>query len=370
MSLTKGNLLMLGAWIAVAVLIGTLLAANIQPLLIAINGKLSLGDDIGYFKISWTRQLWIALLALTMVAAPIFLQRSLTRLESDFDTSKQEAIEAKAALDEFGERMHDAVKSSFETYDRIICDLGTRLRFGQSKCETNHKINEISRRLADVERVSLSSGEIAVYGTGTDRIGSLQTSTREIYVFDPKTADETLVVIVHIFDGVAFWEYGENNLFVELDDETDVNLWRHLKSPEAVDKLGEFDLVAGLGLESNTGDAHPNISRLRAGALCTGLNGMFANRTHTQAVGLDIGMYRGSARESKTDRDPQLRPVILVGINAKKHADYNLFLQELLAKVKIPQLELRRFENLREGRKPAWVYPPDCKPDFEFVGSD
>tara|TARA_R110000850_G_scaffold275548_1_gene415038 strand:- start:1575 stop:1763 length:189 start_codon:yes stop_codon:yes gene_type:complete len=62
--------------------------------------------------------------------------------------------------------------------------------------------------------------------------------------------------------------------------------------------------------------------------------------------------------------------VILVGINAKKHADYNLFLQELLAKVKIPKLELRRFENLREGRKPAWVYPPDCKPDFEFVGSD
>lgn len=358
---------MLGALIAVAVLFGSLLLANIQPLLIALNGKLKVADDLGYFRIGWQRQLWVLACVAMMIAGPLLLQRSLTRIETDYDTTKQRALEAKAAVDGLSERMDAAFKSSLEEYNKIVCDLGVRLYNGQVKCSLQHQINELRRRLQNPEEFILDSGQVAVMGAGTGQIGSLKTATREIYVFDPKTAEETFVVIVHIFDGLAYWEYGETTLFVELDDKSDINLWRQLKTDTALRTFGQFDLIVGLGLESNTGEIDNGYSALRAKTLCTNLSGVFENRLDAEVAGLDIGMYRGDKRETKDQRNPRLRPVILVGVNAKEHADYDAFLQELLSKVRVPELELDQFENLMEGHKPNWYFPPQCRPRYDFV---
>ncbi|MBA4228417.1 MAG: hypothetical protein C0456_17545 [Hyphomonas sp.] len=366
MSMTREELFLLITAIAAFSLLGAIIGANHQAILLAVNGKLKLQDGLGDYNLDRWQQIKILVLVVITIATPIFLYRSLSAVDRQVAATVEVRREAKTKLDDLAARMEVAIRQKLTHYKSKIASLDAGLIRGNLKSD----IRKLSARLADVETRVLSTGEIAVFGSSTDQIGDLKTETREVHVFDQETGVQVLMLVVHIFEGLAYWDFAKPNLFVSQDDKTDFNLWRHLQSDDAMEKFTEFSFVVGIGLESNSGPGDMGYSGPRASTLCTNLHNMFVNKLPVMGLGLDIGRYTGASRETKLNKNPVLRPVILVGVDADKQADFEVFIKELLSNVQVPGLDLANFENLMGDNRPVWYKPPNCSADWKFLDVD
>lgn len=351
---------------AVVALLIAIISANHQTILLAFNGKLKLPEGLGHYNLSGWQQIWIGILVLVTITAPIILQHSLSKVDRQVATTVEVRREAKAKLDDLAARLDVTIDQTLNRYRNKLTSLDAGLRRGQMQSE----IRKLSARLTNPATLTLSSGEIAVFGSSTDQIGGLKTETREAHVFDQETGVQVLMLVVHIFEGLAYWDFAKSNLFVSEDDKTDFNLWRNLQSDDAIQKFSEFSFVIGIGLESNSGPGDMGYSGPRASTLCTNLHNMFVNKLPVMGLGLDIGRYMGASRETKSNKNPVLRPVILVGVDADKQADFEVFMKELLSNVHVPGLDLANFENLMGDNKPVWYKPPNCSADWRFLDAD
>lgn len=356
--------------IALATVLITLISTNFKSILAFANGRTSFKEELGYFSVGfWDRIVVFALVGAT-IAAPILLQNKLSITHANFKVAERQAEQNQEYLDRLELSAQRAVGANIAKAADRLNALWERLRDARSNNTDNRvsdKIETVARDLDAVARTAIGSKYKAVIGSQKTRLGPVSVNARRAHIFNTETGAEEMVIVVHIFEDVAYWEYKQANVFVGEDDESDVNLWRVLQSEDAVAKFGEFDLVAGLGLESRSGEVSDGLSGRRAETLCTNLEVMLANDTDTDAVGLDIGVYRGAAFESIEAKDPKLRPVIIVGVKARHDANYDMFVAELLSKVKIKGLDLGMFEKLMPDDNPDWYHSPDCHPQFAFI---
>ena len=232
------------------------------------------------------------------------------------------------------------------------------------------KIRELSERLDAVSTQHSENGDLIVIGTPKLDGHMALPSVSEVHVLDPITSENKLLIVVHLFQDIAYWEYESSNLFVEKNDITDFNLWRFLTSETMQNELRQYDYIAGVGLESNSGASTGSLSRQRAAYLCTGIDNLLSSLSATQALGLDIGTYTGSRLENDQNKDATLRPVVLIGIDVlTDDVDYSEFVQELLAEIRIAGLDFGLFENLKDDKMAKWITPPDCEPSYSFLAN-
>lgn len=375
--LTTGDLIMGTILLAMLALLIALVSVNFKSLLAFANGQSNFKDGLGFFKVSGPDRLLILGLLVATIGAPVWLQTKLTNTSAQIDVAEQQAVKSKVYLDSLEARAHGAIDAGIEAAADRVEELWYRLVGAQDRIKDRdkeqrlaQKIESLEANLDSVARVSIGSRYKAVIGTQKARIGVVAVDTRRAHIFDTETGREEMVLVVHIFDDVAYWDYKQANVFVGDDDETDVNLWRILRSDSALQKFAEFDLVAGLGLESRSGEVSDGLSGRRAESLCTNIDVMLPKDGKTRAVGLDIGVYKGAAQERHESRDPRLRPVILVGIKAREEANYDMFVAELLSKVHVKGLDLGMFENLMPDNSPKWYRSPDCHAQYAFMEMD
>lgn len=278
-------------------------------------------------------------------------------------TDKGRAERAQAQLEELDDLMEEAVRALLAGMQIKWRDLGIRLELAKGENERNL----LRAELEEVKEFTLANGHTVLSGETWSNVGGVRTLTTELHVYDPETHEKAMDMVVHIFHDAAYWDFQDTLNFVSRDGKSDFNLWRHLQSEEALLTLAHFDIVAGLGLESKTHGGVGGFSAGRAQTLCNGLNNIFGSKVATQAYGLDIGKYRGSAGESKNNRNHKLRPVVLVGINAPESTKYKVFLAELLSSVELPGMDMGNFEKLRRGHRPDWILPPECVSGHDFM---
>lgn len=354
---------MLLAFAAVLVFVSTIVGRNLSAVQALWNGGLDFGDGLGRFSLSVSERLVAAGLVLLIFAAALGLQYQLSGVQDRYTSDKGRAERAQTQMEDLEDRMDEAVRGILARMRTAWSELGNQLELAKMK----NDMRRYREELEEVREFSMASGHAVLSGEKWADIGSVSTLTTELHVYDPVTHEKTMDMVVHIFHDTAYWEFQDTLNFVGLDGETDVNLWRHLRSEEAMLTLSQFDIVAGLGLESKTRGEIGGFSAGRAQTLCNGLNGILGKEGSTQAFGLDIGKYRGAAGESKNNLNHRLRPVVLIGINAPENTKYREFLAELLVSVELPGLDLGNFEKLRRGHRPGWVLPPECVPDHEFM---
>lgn len=341
--------------------LGAILSLSPTVWAMAWKGSASFSSDAGTFAVPWQTRLGILALAFLIPAIPTFLVYQVTKLDSSFRIAERAAIERQVLLATTEKRLQKGI-------DRILASARQRFSAIDRAYEIaalSFKVSELSRELTEVRSLTTSTGDIAIIGS---RQTKLTENSTEIHIVDQKTAIEKLIVIIHLFDGVAYWEFQSSTLFVGPDNVSDVSLWRLLSTPEARAELERFDVVIGIGLQSKTTQLDQNLSQQRAGFLCSGLHGLLESNAETQALGLDVGAYQGALSETENRQDPTQRPVILVGVDLiDPNVEYSKFVQELLSSVRVSGLDLGLFENLSADKYPLWIPPPNCDTEFSFM---
>ena len=344
--------------------LGAIIALNVDTATMIAAGGGHFRDNAGRFAVNgWSRLFAVALIAAT-ITSPVLLAVTMTKVESNFVQAEKVAVERKANLDELTSKLVSGLRDVVATARKAFNQ--TDKRYRDALLEGRLRALESSQ--SDVAAILLRGGELAIRGQRDRGIGDLPGHSAEIRLVDSETIEDRLIVVVHLLDGLAYWDFMESNLFVKSDDRTDINLWRSLSTVGVVEELEKYDYVAGLGLQSKTRILDDDLSENRAKFLCAGLESLLKRTESTQALGLDVGVYKGAVSETAERRDPKLRPVVFIGIDVKDDAvDYKQFTDELLANVKISGVDLGMFEYLSDGRHAKWILPPECASQHAFI---
>jgi len=343
--------------IAALSLIAAYVAENKEILPLILFGAQPFPEQAGTYETPKTLPLIVLVLLATTIASPIALQVVTNKIAHDYRIQEANAVQAKRDLEDF-----------IEWGRPRLAEVWNNLR----NAHTQNQLNDLRSVYGNAEVARLKNNDLVLASEGTLDIGGLTTQVEEIRVLGAQEQELKFVLIVHVFQDVAYWEYDEGALFVRDDDQTPVDLSRILHDNNAQESFDAFDIVVGLGLESQNSSTSSGVSRSRAHTLCGIIRSQLNSRSGTKPAGLDIGMYRGSVMEDDLNREPRLRPVIIVGVDViDDSTDFNQFAQELLRNVRLSGLDLGLFENLsrtyKDDKELPWVTFSDCAPQVQFV---
>lgn len=176
---------------------------------------------------------------------------------------------------------------------------------------------------------------------------------------------EQLVVVTHLFKDSAFWRYDSSTHIDGLNSPTvPFDLMQEIGRSDLLPVFATYDLLVGVGLDSNSTNPVQNMAFERAAVLCGALYGLMAGRSRPTTFGLEIGRY-GGAKESKQNQDQRQRAVLIVGVNkTDKTLNHEELVGEILSQVSLNGADLHLYSLLRPGSTEAqpWLETRVCKP--------
>lgn len=220
-------LLILGA-------IASLLMSDLNTLNGILQGKRAYSDpEAGEFLIQRSFLVWLGIFVVVAVLALVCAKSILTEVEVGFSQAEVEALDALAK-----KRAEIEAKKEEELERR-----------------NKERIDALSSQMRDLQTFVWPDGRRVHVGQTDRNLGSIHTRTTEIRVDSPQQYDE-FIVVVHLLQGVAYWEIGSANYFVD-DDGKVVKLLDDLQDDSVRAQLIQYDYVAGVGLESRTAADKP-----------------------------------------------------------------------------------------------------------------
>lgn len=339
--------------------------SDLETLRMALSGKAEFGVGEGAYGVNP----WIVFLArMLVIFIPVALLAfffGIEWLKSDFENQKRLALANSASIIEAEK---DATKLEADAANGRQTLIERQARIFREVL-VDSEIETLKKRLTNVERKQSSWGQTVIQGEGVATFGELRVPTVESHLYNDEMQPR-LVVVVHMFKGVAYWQLTQANLFVDSRDDRKIpfGLFEHLNSANALNTFRQFDVVVGLGLESNTKTSAGNLSRRRAAFLCSGLFAIVGGEGSIEAAGLDIGKYQGTQFKAPSPQELEQRSVIFVGLEvADPTVDLDSVLDELLSGVTISGVDLGLYSNFREVDNLQWITQSECRPDFKFM---
>ena len=184
--------------------------------------------------------------------------------------------------------------------------------------------------------------------------------SRVVAYVDDNYGNKTGLVVFHIFDGKAFWKINRASAFEDSNGKEIDFIDKFWNSPDSV-ALNTYDMIIGIGLESNTPKKDPEKSSARAMHLCSLLYDRASEGLKSDVYGLDIGVYRGDDLDTIASPARYQRSVIIVGVEAENDKIYQPdLLEEIIKTVKYSGVDLSQYSKLRPSASPRWWGWREC----------
>jgi hypothetical protein len=236
--------------------------------------------------------------------------------------------------------------------------------------ETRRDVQRVDRERGELEErvnvLELSNGLRAVIGQ-TVNSDDIAQSTR-VSVVDP-SGREVYYVVFHLYPNAAFWEY--ETYEIEGPTGTRFSLGSLLSRSRAVSReLPTYDYVIGVGIASNPQEQaagrlafSERLANERAAILCASLMSFSSLRPHGERVwGMALGRYTGAPAPPRSAAERRQRTIVIVGVKrvAETTASVESLVQEIVAQVNLPGLDVSLFSRARPPLRPAFYRMSEC----------
>jgi hypothetical protein len=333
---------------------------------VLITGKI----DGTAVQVSWAPRAAVLVMFVAVVFMMVTLNTSLKGVVDDAKHQKQQADAAAAVLVEQRQQQLEQLKEQNARAEQAkreaaeaarnatIDDAIAELQAGHAETK-RHVVNLVRAQKPDVPPVS-ARREI-VSATRVSQYDGLQVSDTSFYDVDA-AGKLTLLMVAHLFPGVAYWDYDSKVGFANKDGEPVAFLKTVEATPSLMKQLRGYHYVVGVGLGSNTQHKIPRMAQARARNFCGQLSALVGESEATQVLGMAIGDYTGGQMETKRKPIPEQRPVLIVGIRKNVVQDFTA--QEVatavLDTVGLPKVDLSAYQLFREGASPEWFEISRC----------
>lgn len=178
---------------------------------------------------------------------------------------------------------------------------------------------------------------------------------------DDKFGEEKGELYIHIFDQNTFWKQNSSREFEDKNGVTYAFVAK-LEDLLAQENSKEYEIIIGIGLESNSPVKHPQKSAERAAVLCGLLYNGSRSGGGNDVFGIDLGDYRGSGLDTEKNPQRHQRPVVIVGVNPKglELREFDL-IEEIILEVEYSGLDLTKYSKMRGAQQPDWITIEQCK---------
>lgn len=327
--------------------VGTIISTDIESFSAILRGHRTFSDPAaGQFQVPIMFGVVMFVVGVFSFVALFGLKSVLTHLSTEFSEAERSALHHLQV-----ERAAEAAAKEREREQR-----------------ENERIENLKQELVDLRTIVMSDGRKVHYGVSERSLGSILTRTTEIHVDRNGVWDE-YVIIVHLLQGVAYWDIGSANYFVD-DEGKDVRLLDEFKAPEVRSQLIQYEYVAGVGLESRTAADKPGLSVERANTLCTAIHNAVGDTRKTTALGMAIGKYEGEFQETLQNRENRQRSVVIIGIRTLHDSvDYQSVVKKVLNSVEISGVDLSDYSGFRLGGVIRWTTLSECGSEPHFLSN-
>lgn len=224
------------------------------------------------------------------------------------------------------------------------------------------RMASIELEFAEVKRFVLPENWNATQGTRTIPRRKISEQRTRV-VLDDSKGEDALLIVFHYFPDTAYWRYNEFSLFQD-QSRQHLDFLSELNDANFRRDVADYDYLLGIGLDSKSVEADPNMAPLRAGFLCASLAGASGKSGKPVVRGLSIGSYDSDRIDTEANQQPYQRPVLILGVKKLKPAVHvEHMIERVMDKVQLKGVDLSLYSGL-SGKEPLrWLEMADCKVD-------
>lgn len=238
-------------------------------------------------------------------------------------------------------------------------------RLRQHDRQLEEERSQRSALQAAVHELQLSQGARAIVSDAVrdDLAESTRVSVRD------QADREIFYMVFHLYRNAAYWDY--EGYEIESANGTRLTLTQLLsRSPAASRDLPTYDYVIGVGIASNPQEQtearfafSERIANERAASMCASLMSFSSLRAHGERVwGMALGRYTGAPAPALSEAERAQRTIVIVGVKriATTPASVESLVQEIVAQVNLPGLDVSLFSRARPPLRPVFYRMSEC----------